>query len=127
MFALVDEGQEAHLRCKDALPAMSKPLITTWPRFAEAMYLAGRAGKWPRQRALWKLVTDGLVTFHHPSTAEIARMHILMEKYHDMPMDLADASLVAAAETLGLKRVFTIDSDFYVYRINGREAFEVVP
>ncbi|MEN8445114.1 MAG: PIN domain nuclease, partial [Cyanobacteria bacterium J06555_13] len=42
-------------------------------------------------------------------------------------MDLADASLVSAAERLGLKRVFTIDSDFYIYRINDKDAFEVFP
>ena len=50
-----------------------------------------------------------------------------MEKYSDTPMDLADASLVAAAEGLGLHRIFTLDSDFQVYRINGSTAFEVVP
>lgn len=43
-------------------------------------------------------------------------MHQLMEQYHDTPMDLADASLVATAETLNLTRIFTMDSDFYVYR-----------
>lgn len=39
-------------------------------------------------------------------------MRSLMEKYRDTPMDLADASLVALAETRGLKRIFTLDSDF---------------
>ena len=42
-------------------------------------------------------------------------------------MDLADASLVAAAEHLRMSRIFTIDSDFYVYRINDKDAFEVIP
>jgi hypothetical protein len=53
-------------------------------------------------------------------------MH-LMERYSDTPMDLADASLVAAAETLGLRRIFTLDSDFHFYRIGGSAPFEVVP
>ena len=52
---------------------------------------------------------------------------MLMEKYQDVPMDLADASLVAAAERLKLNRIFTIDSDFYVYRIHDKDAFEVIP
>jgi predicted nucleic acid-binding protein len=42
-------------------------------------------------------------------------------------MDLADASLVAAAEGLELHRILTLDSDFRVYRINGRIAFDLVP
>ena len=50
-----------------------------------------------------------------------------MEQYHDRPMDLADASLVAAAEARGDRRIFTIDNDFYIYQWNGREPFEVVP
>jgi len=42
------------------------------------------------------------------------------------PMDLADASLVATAETLGIRQIFTLDSDFYVYRLHGTDAFEVI-
>lgn len=53
-------------------------------------------------------------------------MQTLMEKYKDTPMDLADASLVAAAESLGLTRIFTVDSDFYVYRLADGTALEVV-
>ncbi|WP_050988061.1 hypothetical protein [Thiothrix nivea] len=54
----------------------------------------------------------------------------LMEKYIDRPMDLADASLVVAAQLLGTNRVFTVDrNDFFVYRIAiGHElrAFDVI-
>jgi uncharacterized protein len=50
-----------------------------------------------------------------------------MEQYQDTPMDLADASLVVLAEVTGLKRIFTLDSDFYVYKINGKDSFDVVP
>ncbi len=49
-----------------------------------------------------------------------------MEKYRDVPMDLADASLVAAAERLSLNRIFTLDSDFYVYRLYDKDAFDVL-
>ena len=55
------------------------------------------------------------------------RTRALMAKYRDLPMDLADASLVAAAEALNLKRVFTLDSDFRVYRFRSRQAFDIIP
>ncbi len=42
-------------------------------------------------------------------------------------MDLADASLVAAANALGVRRIFTLDGDFHVYRLAGNSAFEVAP
>lgn len=50
-----------------------------------------------------------------------------MQKYADTPMSLADATLVAVAEQLGLRRVFTLDSDFDVYRFRGRQRFDKVP
>jgi predicted nucleic acid-binding protein len=53
-------------------------------------------------------------------------MAVLMEKYHDTPMDLADASVVAVAESLTLRRVFTLDRDFYISRLADGTALEVI-
>ena len=48
---------------------------------------------------------------------DVARMHELMAKYRDLPMDLADAALVAVAERERLRRVLTLDRrGFSVYR-----------
>ena len=69
----------------------------------------------------------GALDIHYASDAEIKRMKVLMEKCCDTPMDLADASLVAAAEALEQRRVFTLDSDFRVYQIDGTISFEIVP
>jgi predicted nucleic acid-binding protein len=112
----------------DRLPDM--PLVTTWPCVAEAMYLLYRAGGHPAQEELWQLLEAGDVVIHASGASERERMRTLMARYLDTPMDLADASLVAAAEVLGLRRIFTLDSDFYAYRIGaGRRAgvFEVLP
>jgi len=48
-----------------------------------------------------------------------------MEKYQDRPMDLADATLVLAAEKTGFHQILTLDQDFYFYRINGESSFGV--
>ncbi len=53
-------------------------------------------------------------------------MAALMQQYRDTPMDLADASLVAVAESRSQRRVFTFDGDFYVYRLADGSALEVV-
>lgn len=127
LFALVDKDQDAHERCRITLRTLSVPLLTPWPCFTEAMYFAFKSGGLIRQRLLWDLVNDGLLRFYAPTEPEVARMQALMEEYQDTPMDMADASLVAAAETLSEKRIFTLDSDFYVYQRNRIEPFEVVP
>ena len=106
---------------------MAGPLVTTWPCFTEAMYFLGDLKGWQGQKALWHFVERNGLRIHSPPEAEVRRMTVLMETYSDMPMDLADASLVAAAETLGSRRIFTLDSDFRVYQIGGSMPFEVVP
>ncbi|HET8772832.1 MAG TPA: hypothetical protein VFP80_03540 [Thermoanaerobaculia bacterium] len=56
------------------------------------------------------------------------RMRHLMRKYHDLPMDLADAALVRLAEREHIRRIFTIDRrDFSICRPAGLGRFEIVP
>jgi predicted nucleic acid-binding protein len=54
-------------------------------------------------------------------------MATLMEQYKDRPVDLADASLIVAAERLGARRIFTLDSDFYIYRLADSSTLICVP
>ena len=59
---------------------------------------------------------------------DLPALEALKEKYHDRPMDFADASLVHLAGREGLATVFTVDpDDFETYRIDGRRRFRVVP
>jgi uncharacterized protein len=128
LVALVNRNDPNHAACADAAKRLpSGPLLTTWPCFTEAMYLVGRGGGFPAQAALWKLRSDGRLVLHEPTPVEVDRMSALMDQYRNLPMDLADASLVAAAEHLGLRRVFTLDRDFHIYRLGDGSALEVVP
>ena len=103
------------------------PLVTTWPALTEAMYLLGRGGGIEGQKALWRLVQNGRLEIGDLSPAALERSALLMDRYADLTMDLADATLVAFAEEHGHRKVFTLDADFHVYRIRGRQPFEVVP
>lgn len=91
------------------------------------MYLLGKSGGYLFQRALWELYLSGALVIHEQSLREADRMERLMEKYREAPMDFADASLVAAAETLGVETIFTLDKHFYDYRLANGDAFSVVP
>jgi uncharacterized protein len=128
LIALIDRGQqEAHRQCLRALESLSGPLVTTWPCLTEAMYFLGDLRGWSGQLGLWRWLERGALLLHVANSEEIPRMRTLMEQYQNVPMDFADASLVAAAETTGLQRIFTLDSDFHIYRIRDRDAFAVVP
>ncbi|MCC5598256.1 type II toxin-antitoxin system VapC family toxin [Nostoc favosum] len=127
LIALINQSDANHQRCVDILPQLLAPLLTTWSCFTEAMYLLGRYGGWSAQQELWGYVADQILLLHHNNVEEQERMRSLMEQYRDIPMDLADALLVATAETLNQRRIFTLDRDFHIYRFRGNQSFEVVP
>lgn len=127
LVALVDKNQSSHKRSVEAHESLSAPLVTTWPCLTEAMYFLEGLGGWKSQNILWDFIDRHGVELHTSIETEVERIRILMEKYRDLPMDLADASLVATAETRQLRRIFTLDSDFRVYRAHDKEPFEVVP
>ena len=126
--AIINAADQHHAVCVATLSRLSDvQLITTWPCFTEAMHFLGRVGGYRYQARLWDLYHAAKLFVHQPSPAEIDRMARLMAQYHDTPMDLADASLIAAAESLSLRRVFTVDHQFYIYRLSDGSVLEVVP
>ncbi|HZO28074.1 MAG TPA: PIN domain-containing protein [Chloroflexota bacterium] len=127
LVALALTRDPEHRRCVQTLANLPPPLVTTWPVFTEAMYLIGRQLGWYGQAALWRLVERGILQLADISVAATSRMQELMELYHDLPMDLADASLVAIAEERRLDRIFTLDSDFRVYRLPRGRSFTIIP
>jgi uncharacterized protein len=127
LIAIIDADEPDHRACVDALNDLALPLVTTWPAFTEAMYLLGQAGGIIGQRSLWRLVHTGRLLLAELSPAAVERSAQLMDKYADRPMDLADATLVALAEDQGHRKIFSLDADFHIYRIRGRQRFDVVP
>jgi predicted nucleic acid-binding protein len=128
LIALLDKDDTNHVVCVNAtkhLPAV--PLLTTWPCFTEAMYLLGEVGGYRYQAELWKIQTMQRLVLHDLTIAEIKRMAELMEKYRDIPMDLADASPMVVAETHSFRYVFTLDSDFQIYRLDDGSILRIVP
>ena len=125
LVALLDRSDPDHQACRSALTAIRDPLATVWPAVTEAMYLLGRVS-WPAQDALWELLEE--VRILPLETRDARRMRALMEKYRSLPMDLADAALVAVAEREMIRSIFTLDGrDFGVYRPARIGRFAVIP
>lgn len=128
LVALLDKDDVGHSACVEVATRLrSGPLLTTWPCFTEAMYLLGAVGGYRYQSSLWKLWQARRLVLHELEDFEIDQMTRSMEKYADAPMDLADASLVAVAESRGLRRVFTLDGHFRFYRLSDGSTLEIVP
>ncbi len=127
LIAIIDADEPDHASCMDALAQLTLPLITTWPAFTEAMHLLARAGGIRGQQALWRLVSTGRLVVADLSPSAVDRSARLMDQYADRPMDLADATLMALAEESGDQRIFTLDTDFQIYRFRGRQRFKTIP
>lgn len=82
------------------------------------MFLVARDGGDPV--AVLDFVAEGALVVQPVLTDHTERIAALMRKYVDTPMSLADACLVVLAERRPDARVFTLDTDFLVYRASGR-------
>jgi predicted nucleic acid-binding protein len=126
LVATLDKDDPHHAECVNELRRIRDPLVTVWPAFTEAMYLLGYS--WDRQRALWEWLETGSFTLASIDGTDAPRMRALMQKYRDLPMDLADAALVRVAERDELHRVFTLDRrHFSVYRPAGLKRLTLLP
>ncbi len=127
LVALLNRNDPHHRQAVKAIGRLSADrLLTTWPCVTEAMYLLHQANGHTGQDALWRWLIDERTQLHDLTLAEQLRMRELMTQYADTPMDLADASLVVVAESLGLRRVFTLDDDFFVYRLADGTSLEII-
>ncbi|MDX2237294.1 MAG: PIN domain-containing protein [Hyphomonadaceae bacterium] len=116
LVALFDRRDPDHVECRERLKAQSAVLVSTLPVLTEAFHMLRPASHESQQLRMF--IGGGGVAVHIPADAEIERAFELMERYSDHPMDFADASVIAAAEALGTRKVFTLDrNDFQTYRI----------
>lgn len=128
LVALLDKGdKKAHKKCATAFRSLKSPPLTTWPCLTEAFYLIGIKRGWTGRKTLLALLTTRAIRVHTAIDDELGRIDALMTQYKDTPMSFADASLVVLAEVTGAKSIFTLDSDFHIYRINGKDPFDVIP
>jgi hypothetical protein len=126
LVALVNRGDTHHARCADALKDLRHPLYTVWPAVTEAMFLVRDSS--PAQAALLEMLESRIVEVMPLDEDDVPRMTELMAKYHDLPMDLADAAIVRVAERERLRHVLTLDQrDFRVYRPAGLGRLGLMP
>jgi uncharacterized protein len=124
-FALASQRDRYHQAALLALKAIKEPLITTYPVITETCYLLLSTGGNFAQCNFLKNLAAGASEVFHLQENHLIRMIELLENYADLPMDMADASLVVLAEHLGHGRILSSDRrDFNVYRWRNTQPFE---
>jgi predicted nucleic acid-binding protein len=115
LVALFNPRDADHRGTRELLATLKSPLVTTTPVLTEAFHLLEPGSR--GAAALREFIAARGVGLWFMESSSFARALELMQKYADHPMDLADASLVVAAEALRTLHVFTLDrADFSTYR-----------
>ncbi len=126
ILALLDQSDSWHERCLQTFRNLPLPLGTSAAVLAELFHLLDpHAGELD---VAWHFLHSGAVTVLGIDDSDLSALEDLMKKYHDRPMDFADATLVHLARRESLVTVFTVDhDDFETYRFSGRRRFRIVP
>jgi uncharacterized protein len=126
LVSLLDRSQRHHQKCRRAFAEWTGPVVSTEAVLTEATYLL--AGVHGGRTACFDFFLSGGAVLVPSTATSLRRVRKLLDKYADLPMDFADATLVALAEELDCSSVFTTDrTDFSVYRLKGRKPFRLVP
>jgi predicted nucleic acid-binding protein len=97
------------------------PLVSNLAVATEVMYVLDFEAEAQIDFLNW--VSAGAVRLAQPDDVDLARVVELMKKYADLPMDFADALLVAMCERLGIRHVASVDRHFSIYRFKGKSEF----
>jgi len=119
LIALFNRNDKYHLKIKEFIKNYSDKLITTWPVITEVSHMLDFNIQTQIDFLTW--IQLGAVEVQEIDNQDLTRIIELSKKYSDVPMDLADASLVVLSERLNIKEIITIDSDYYIYRTINKE------
>lgn len=120
--AFIDRSEERHRECVEWLREFKGKIFSSEAVLTEVLYLLNFSLK--AQSAAIDFVLNGAIILVPSNLESLKRAKGLMEKFKDIPMDYADATLVSIAEDLSIHHVVTFDvKDFGIYRLPSRKSF----
>jgi hypothetical protein len=126
LVSLLHRSQTHHEACRLFFEDWTGPVVSTEAVLTEATHLLASIDG--GMTAALDFFLEGGAVIVPSAPAALKRARVLLEKYADLPMDFADATLVVLAEELGTTLVFTTDrTAFSVYRVKDRKPFRIVP
>ena len=124
LVSFLASGVRHHAWTVEQWKRLRPPLLTCEPVLTEAAFLLKREGR--DTDALFELLERGVIRIALAVQEEQADVRALMHRYRNRPMSLADACLVRLSETYPAGKVFTLDSDFHIYRRHGNKVIPVL-
>jgi predicted nucleic acid-binding protein len=123
--ALIDRSESRHKACVNWLKQFRGEIYSSEAVLTEVLNLLNFS--FAGQAAAFDFVLNGAITLVPSSVNSLLAARKLMEKYEDLPMDFADATLVGIAQDLGIYDAVTFDKRHFGLYTIGRRAFSVMP
>jgi predicted nucleic acid-binding protein len=124
LVAILCAGDKDHAWTVEQFRALPPPFLTCEPVIAEACYLIERRGV--NGAVLLKRIENGLLRIALKIEEHCAELEKLMTRSANVPMSTAHSCLVRMSEIYPQCHVLTLDSDFRVYRRNGRQMIPTI-
>jgi hypothetical protein len=124
--ALIDRSESRHAECVRWLKNFSGRLYSTEAVLTEVLYLLNFSTI--AQGAALDFVLKAVVEIVPVNTKSLKRIKDLMNKYEDLPMDFADATIVCLAMDADMQNIVTFDrKDFSIYKLPKKKSFTIMP
>lgn len=119
IIALFDSKDKYHKPIMKFMQSYEGSLLTTWAVLTEVIYLLSFSVQ--AQQDVLEWINRGSLTLKDISSNDIKYIKERILKYSNIPMSLADVSLMCISEKERIKHIISIDSDFSIYRtLNGK-------
>jgi predicted nucleic acid-binding protein len=127
LLAALDSAQRRHAETAASLAVATPPLLLSPFVLAELDYLlAARVGAAARA-SLLEEVERGAYLLETMAGPDVARAGAIIERYADLGISLADASIVVLAERHGVRDVLTLDERHFRVLTAGGKALRLLP
>jgi uncharacterized protein len=125
IVALLDRSERFHQVCARTVRELEVPLVTCEAVITESCYLLRNLSG--AAEAVIENVAAGIFQVPFQLSHETAAVKLVMRKYRDRTIDLADACLICLADQLGTENILTLDQDFGIYRWGRNKPFRMLP
>lgn len=124
IVAFINARDKHHEWSKDQFSFIEPPLLTCESVISEACFLLKEINN--GSNIVLELIKRGVINLPFKMMDSLEQIKWLLNKYSDVPMSLADACLVRMSEIYPDSSIFTLDSDFSIYRKNRRNVIRLL-
>jgi len=119
LIALFDASEKHHKKVMEFLKKNPYRFVSTLAVMAKVSHMLDFSTNAQRDFYEWIMYKGVIIADINQN--DMLRIVELTDKYSNLPMDLADATLVITAEKTNIRQIISLDKDFNIYRLPGKE------